>query len=216
MRRNSKRALAMILPAFAMASVIGAGYSTWFFGETTTSDVDNSIQVVVEGYTDIGVLEITEVTAKLTLDQRSGDYSTDNVSVAGAGNDYGLLVSGDVKYVHKATTEITLDNNYVFDVADYDYSITVTYNGGIQSYVKIGEDTPASYTKTYTDADNTFIAPKNVGTEVTLNATQLDQLIDPVWIAVPTTVEAYETMLDTVKGSTITIKVTATYNPAGN
>lgn len=219
MRRNSKRALAMILPAFAMASVIGAGYSTWFFGETTTSD-DDSIQVVVEGYTDIGVLEINEVTAKLTLDQRSGDYGTS--SVAEAGNDYGLLVSGDVKYVHKATTEINLDNNYVFDVADYDYSITVTYNGGIQSYVKIGTGNPDPYTKTYTykhtDADNTYkyIAPTKVGTEVTLNATQLDQLIDPVWLAVPTTVEAYETMLNTVKGSTITIKVTATYNPAGN
>lgn len=211
MRRNSKRALAMILPAFAMASVIGAGYSTWFFNETTTS-VDNSIQLVVEGYTDIGVLQITEATATLTMDQRTGNYGTGNV--AAAGTSYGLSVSGNVKYVHKATTEITADNNYVFDVADYDYSITVTYDGEIQSYVKIGNGDSATYTKEY-DLDGTYV-PNAVGEAVTLDATKLTELIDPVWVKVPNTPETYKDMLDAVKGSTIKIKVTATYSPTAD
>ena len=82
-----------------MASVIGAGYSTWFFGETTTSDSSNdSIKFVVEGYTDMGVLEIAEETnATLTLDQRTGDYDDGNVAVAGNSN--GNSSSGTVLIV---------------------------------------------------------------------------------------------------------------------
>ena len=219
MRRNSKRALAMILPAFAMASVIGAGYSTWYFGETTTTTSgDNSIQLVVEGYTDIGVLQITEASATLTLDQRTGDHDTG--SVAANGNSNGLIFSGNVKYVHSGTTTIddvpndTNGNNYVFHVADYDYSITFTYEGGITSYVKFETDTPES-TKTYTDVEKTYIAPTAAGEAgaVTLDITKLEELMHPVWVDVPESAGEYANMLTAVRGSTIKIKVTAEYNP---
>lgn len=207
MRRNSKRALAMILPAFAMASVIGAGYSTWFFGSTEINDTDSTLDITVVGYTDMGVLNIESNNAVLTLDQRGTGGEAD------IGNSNGLSITGEVKYTHTATVDAK--DGYDFELTDYDYSITVTYTGGITTYLSIG--TEGLSTKTYSDSepDFAFITPASES-GVTLNVDHLKKLVNPTWKKVPTTLDEYTEMRTAMGSSSIDITVTATYNPAGN
>ena len=207
MRRNSKRALAMILPAFAMASVIGAGYSTWFFGSTEINDTDSVLNITVVGYTDMGVLNIDASNAVLTLDQRGTGGE------AGIGNSNGLSITGEVKYTHTATAEPA--DGYAFKLTDYDYSITVTYKGDITNYLSIGDEDLS--TKTYSDSelDFNFITPASES-GVTLNEEDLKKLVNPTWKKVPASLGEYTEMRNAMESSTIDITVTATYNPAGN
>lgn len=207
MRRNSKRALAMILPAFAMASVIGAGYSTWFFGETEINDTDSDLNITVVGYTDMGVLTIESNNAVLTLDQRGTGGE------AGIGDSNGLSITGEVKYTHTPT--VAAEDGYDFELTDYDYSITVTYTGGITTYLSIGAGDLSTKTYSDSDPDFDFITPTSES-GVTLNEEHLKQLVNPTWKKVPTTLEEYTDMRTAMGASSIDITVTATYNPAAN
>ncbi len=206
MRRNSKRALAMILPAFAMASVIGAGYSTWYFEETTEiSDTDSTLNITVVGYTDMGVLTINTNSAVLTLDQRGTGGEATN------GTSNGLSIKGEVTYTHTAT--VPAQDGYEFELADYDYSITVTYTGNITTYLSIGDE--GLTTETYSDSEvgYEFITPTS-DSGATLNAEQLKTLVNPTWKRVPTSLVEYTEMRTAMESSSIDITVTATYNPA--
>lgn len=207
MRRNSKRALAMILPAFAMASVIGAGYSTWFFGSTEIKGTDSRLNITVVGYTDMGVLNIDTSNATLTLDQRGTGGEAD------IGNSNGLSITGEVKYTHTAT--VGAADGYDFELTDYHYSITVTYTGDITNYLSIGAGDLS--TKTYSDSqpDFAFITPTS-NSGVTLNEEDLKKLVNPTWKKVPESLGEYTEMRNAMESSTIDITVTATYNPAGN
>ena len=207
MRRNSKRALAMILPAFAMASVIGAGYSTWFFGSTEIKDTDSRLNITVVGYTDMGVLNIDASNAVLTLDQRGTGGEAD------IGNSNGLSITGEVKYTHTATGAAA--DGYAFKLTDYDYSITVTYKGDITNYLSIGDEDLS--TKTYSDSEPgfNFITPAS-DSGVTLNVDNLKQLVNPTWKKVPESLGEYTQMRTAMESSSIDITVTATYNPAAN
>lgn len=207
MRRNSKRALAMILPAFAMASVIGAGYSTWFFDSTEINDTDSTLTITVEGYTDMGVLTIDANTAVLILDQRGtgGEADEDNSN--------GLSITGEVKYTH--TNTVDAEDGYEFELTNYEYSITVTYTGDITTYLSIGAGDLS--TKTYTEDDVDFITPtSDSGGVVTLNAEQLKTLVNPTWKKVPKSLVEYTAMRTAMESSTIDITVTATYHPEAN
>lgn len=204
MRRNSKRALAMILPAFAMASVIGAGYSTWFFGSTEINDTDSTLNITVVGYTDMGVLNIDTNNAVLTLDQRGTGGE------AGIGNSNGLSITGEVKYTHTAT--VGAADGYAFKLTDYDYSITVTYTGDITNYLSIGAGDLSTKTYSDSDPDFNFITPASES-GVTLNVDNLEKLVNPTWKKVPTSLGEYTDMRTAMESSSIDITVTATYNP---
>ncbi len=207
MRRNSKRALAMILPAFAMASVIGAGYSTWFFGSTEISDIDSDLNITVVGYTDMGVLTIGTNTAVLTLDQRGTGGEATN------GTSNGLSITGEVTYTHTVTVDAK--DGYDFELTDYDYSITVTYTGNITTYLSIG--TEGLSTNTYKDSEGgfEFITPTAEGS-ATLDADNLMTLVKPTWKKVPKDLSEYTAMRTAMETSSINITVTATYSPDAN
>ena len=80
--RSKKFLVGTIIPALGLASVIGAGFSTFVFGETTaTNKADLTVQL--EDYASIGSFSITG-SMKLVLDQTPGALSGINPQGKGA------------------------------------------------------------------------------------------------------------------------------------
>ena len=80
--RSKKFLVGTIIPALGLASVIGAGFSTFVFGETTvTNKTDLTVQL--EDYASIGSFSITG-SMTLVLDQTPGALSGINPQGKGA------------------------------------------------------------------------------------------------------------------------------------
>lgn len=80
--RSKKFLVGTIIPALGLASVIGAGFSTFVFGDTTaTNKTDLTVQL--EDYASIGSFSITG-SMKLVLDQTPGALSSINPQGKGA------------------------------------------------------------------------------------------------------------------------------------
>lgn len=74
--RSKKFLVGTIIPALGLASVIGAGFSTFVFGETTVTD-ESKLAVQLEDYASIGSFSITG-SMTLVLDQTPGALSSIN------------------------------------------------------------------------------------------------------------------------------------------
>ena len=80
--RSKKFLVGTLIPVLGLASVIGAGFSTFVFGETTaTNKADLTVQL--EDYASIGSFSITG-SMKLVLDQTPGALSSINPQGKGA------------------------------------------------------------------------------------------------------------------------------------
>lgn len=80
--RSKKFLVGTIIPALGLASVIGAGFSTFVFGETTATN-KTDLTVKLEDYASIGSFSITG-SMKLVLDQTPGALSSINPQGKGA------------------------------------------------------------------------------------------------------------------------------------
>lgn len=64
----SKKKYLVVLPALAILSLVGAGFSTWYFGDETITD--STIDVGVTDYVDVGKMKVEEgADLRLVLDQ---------------------------------------------------------------------------------------------------------------------------------------------------
>lgn len=80
--RSKKFLVGTIIPALGLASVIGAGFSTFVFGDTTATD-KHDLTVKLEDYASIGSFSITG-SMTLVLDQTPGALSSINPQGKGA------------------------------------------------------------------------------------------------------------------------------------
>ena len=80
--RSKKFLVGTIIPALGLASVIGAGFSTFVFGDTTATD-ESKLAVQLEDYASIGSFSITG-SMTLVLDQTPGALSSINPQGKGA------------------------------------------------------------------------------------------------------------------------------------
>ena len=80
--RSKKFLVGTIIPALGLASVIGAGFSTFVFGETTATD-ESKLAVQLEDYASIGSFSITG-SMTLVIDQTPGALSSINPQGKGA------------------------------------------------------------------------------------------------------------------------------------
>lgn len=80
--RSKKFLVGTIIPALGLASVIGAGFSTFVFGDTTATN-KYDLTVELEDYASIGSFSITG-SMKLVLDQTPGALSSINPKGQGA------------------------------------------------------------------------------------------------------------------------------------
>lgn len=80
--RSKKFLVGTIIPALGLASVVGAGFSTFVFGDTTATN-KTDLTVELEDYASIGSFSVTG-SMKLVLDQTPGALSSINPQGKGA------------------------------------------------------------------------------------------------------------------------------------
>lgn len=114
--RSKKFLVGTIIPALGLASVIGAGFSTFVFGETTvTNKTDLTVQL--EDYASIGSFSITG-SMTLVLDQTPGALSGINPQGKGA-----HLEISELKITYTPTAGHGVNNT------DMDFTYTLSMGG---------------------------------------------------------------------------------------
>ena len=119
--RSKKFLVGTIIPALGLASVIGAGFSTFVFGDTTATD-KRELTVQLEDYASIGSFSITG-SMTLVLDQTPGALSSINPQGKGA-----HLEISDLKITYTPTPGA--NNKYI----DFTYTLSM---GGLSDVVTI-------------------------------------------------------------------------------
>ena len=151
--RSKKFLVGTIIPVLGLASVIGAGFSTFVFGETTaTNKTDLTVQL--EDYASIGSFSVTG-SMKLVLDQTPGALSSINPQGKGA-----HLEISDLKITYTPTAGHGVNNNdmtFTYTLSMGDLGDVVTISAGDTG--AIPWDTPAdanTNTLTWTVEDTDF------------------------------------------------------------
>ncbi len=172
--------LGIVFPVFTMATVVGVGYSTWYFNDLNTS---KSVDVVgdVTNVAQLGTFTLEASTAKFVFDQPASD------NPAGKG----LTMTGSIVCSYTEPTEdykvddglkVTVTLELSEEVAEY---MTLTFVGGAttKEYTNITTGTVFTY-----DSDDFSFAYKKV----------------------PSSLTEYETMRTALEGNTIlTVKLVA-------
>lgn len=174
--------LGIVFPVFTMATVVGVGYSTWYFNDLNTS---KSVDVVgeVTDVAQLGTFTLETSSAKFVFDQPT----TDNP----AGK--GLTMEGSIVCTYTAPTE--------------DYKV----DDGLKVTVTLELSTAASEYMTLTFADGATTkeyTDTTIGNGFTYDSTALTfAYIDE---KVPSSLAEYETMRTALEGQTIlTVKLEA-------
>lgn len=200
--KMKKFVLAFGIPVLAVASLIGSGYATWYFNSDVKSDNDGKIGLKLTGKAVGARFQHSGENIKLVLDQTDdvpGDGKLDDrlgVHFEGTFNeslvaDDGDATTTDDKFVIGTSYIVTTTINIPSEVATY---VNFTFDG------KTSSATSLTLTKTkefkYTDlvgeTKNTFDV-FNISDVTVAYATDKE----------PSTVSAYNTMLDAVKDQTI-------------
>lgn len=114
--RSKKFLVGTIIPALGLASVIGAGFSTFVFGETTvTNKTDLTVQL--EDYASIGSFSVTG-SMKLVLDQTPGALNSINPQGKGV-----YLEISELKITYTPTAGHGVNNT------DMDFTYTLSMGG---------------------------------------------------------------------------------------
>lgn len=180
--RKNKLLISTLLPVAAFVSVVGAGYSAWYFQGTSTASSTANITVtpVVAG----GGISVSSSVHGLTLDQED---TTHNPSASGiTWNDITLTYTAD-DTVGEGSTEAEGTGTI---------SWTVTTPNEFDTYVNITKSGTWSITDIY------------VGQTFTLNKATLGLS----YKAEPTNYTQWKAMHDDLNGKTITVEFEVTYN----
>lgn len=206
--KMKKFVLAFGIPVLAVASLIGSGYATWYFNNDVATANDGKIELELTGKAVGARFQPSEENIKLVLDQTDdvpGDGKLDDrLGVHFEGTfkeslvaDDGDATTTDDKFVIGTSYIVTTTINIPSEVATY---VNFTFDG------KTSSATSLTLTKTkefkYTDlvgeTKNTFDV-FNISDVTVAYATDKE----------PSTVSAYNTMLDTVKDKAIGISFAA-------
>lgn len=188
--------LGIVFPVFTMATVVGVGYSTWYFNDLNTS---KSVDVVgeVTDVAQLGTFTLETSSAKFVFDQPTSD------NPAGTG----LTMEGFIKCTYTEPTEdYKVDNGLKVTVtlelstaaAEY---MTLTFADGFADDATTVDATTKVYTDTTTTPGADFTGFKYDSTAFTF---------DYIDGKVPSSLTEYETMREKLEGQTIlTVKLVA-------
>lgn len=174
--------LGIVFPVFTMATVVGVGYSTWYFDDLNTS---KSVNVVgeVTNVAQLGTFTLETSSAKFVFDQPASD------NPAGRG----LTMEGSIVCTYTAPTE-----GYKVDDG-LKVTVTLELSTEAAKYMTLtfaGED--GATTKEYTDT--------TIGTGFTYDYDDFSF----AYKKVPSSLTEYETMRTALEGKTIlTVKLVA-------
>lgn len=135
--RSKKFLVGTIIPALGLASVIGAGFSTFVFGDTTATN-KYDLAVELEDYASIGSFSVSG-SMKLVLDQTAGALSSINPQGKGAHLEISEL---KITYTPTAGHEVkNTDMTFTYTLSMGGLSDVVTISTGASG--AIPWDTPA-------------------------------------------------------------------------
>ena len=197
-----RRILGIIIPVLAGVTIVGTGFSVWYFTDNTGKTATTSVDVNLSGYAEIASITIPN-TANYTLDL---DSSTDtgihlNNSTASATADQ--ISDVTVNLNANALNGETLER-------DLTVTATIKFTGGLDSYVSFVLDNgPVSSWTGTTGTFTTTIDTARVTTTTTLNVPDLALTFS--WKDEPTTVDEWNDLNTVVKGSSLDITYTVAW-----
>lgn len=178
--------LGIVFPVFTMATVVGVGYSTWYFNDLNTS---KSVDVVgeVTDVAQLGTFTLETSSVKFVFDQPKSDDNPDGT---------GLTMSGSIVCTYTAPTE-----DYKVDDG-LKVTVTLELSTAAAEYMTLTFADGAK-TKVYTDTTTT---PGADFTGFTYDSTDFTFAYEKV----PSSLAEYETMRTALEGNTIlTVKLVA-------
>lgn len=202
-----KKIFATVLPILAGITLVGTGFSVWYFTSNNTT-ADLSVDVDMAGYVSVGSLTPTSTATKLYLDStKTGDNGQNGINLMSSDSDY---VSGnDINLTFTATTEDsgTFSGNATV-------TLTLTVDNDVDSYIAFGlegETFPSTpnaeeSTTTYTYTTDS-IAVNDATVRIDMPAFTFAYESGKE----PTNVDSYNTLAGVITDSTITIEYELTW-----
>ena len=200
-----KKIFATVLPILAGITLVGTGFSVWYFTSTNTT-AELSVDVDMAGYVSVGSLTPTPTATKLYLDSTTtGDNGHNGINLMSSDSDY---VSGnDINLTFTATTE---DSGTISGNATV--TLTLTVDNDVDNYIAFrleGETfTPnageSKTTYTYT-TDSIAVNDATVSIDMPAFTFAYESGKEP------TNVDSYNTLAGVINDSTITIEYELTW-----
>ena len=180
--RKNKLLISTLLPVAAFVTVVGAGYSAWYFQGNPTADTTTGITVepVVAG----GGIEISSSSHGLTLDQNTNDLNPSGTGITWK----------DITLTYTADNTVGEEEGKA--VGTGTISWTVTPPAGFETYVNITKSGSWDIADIY--ANETFKLDKD---DLGLS-----------YVAEPTNYTQWKAMYDALNGKTIRVEFAVTYN----
>lgn len=190
--RSKKFLVGTIIPALGLASVIGAGFSTFVFGDTTATN-KYDLEVKLEDYASIGSFSVSG-SMTLVLDQTPGALSSINPQGKGV-----YLVVSSLTITYTPTAGHGVNNT------DMDFTYTLSM-GGLGDVVTISTGATGDIPWDTPVGDNTDT--------LTWTVAATDFSIAYVAEAEPTNVSSWESLSSKISGLTEkpSLKVDAALN----
>lgn len=173
--------LGIVFPVFTMATVVGVGYSTWYFDDLNTSKSENVVGEVTN-VAQLGTFTLETSSAKFVFDQPASD------NPAGTG----LTMEGSIVCTYTKPTEVYEVNNGL------KVTVTLELSPAAAEYMTLtfAEDAPT--TKEYTN--------ETIGTGFTYDSDDFSF----AYKKVPSSLTEYKEMRTALEGKTIlTVKLVA-------
>ncbi len=200
-----RRILGIIIPVLAGVTIVGTGFSVWYFTDNNSSSASASVNVNLSGYAEIASITIPN-TANYTLDLDSSS-STDtgihlNNSTARATADQ--ISDVTVNLNANALNGETLERNLTV-------TATITFTGDLGNYVSFALDNDPVFSWTGTTGTfTTTIDTASVTATTTLKVPNLPLTFS--WTdEQPTSVEEWNALNKVVQGSKLNITYTVAW-----
>ncbi len=195
-----KKIFATVLPILAGITLVGTGFSVWYFTSTKTT-AELSVDVDMAGYVSVGSLTPTPTATKLYLDSTTtGDNGHNGINLMSSDSDY---VSGnDINLTFTATTE---DSGTISGNATV--TLTLTVDNAVDNYIAFGLE-GETFTPNAGDSKTTYTYTTD---SIAVNGATVSIDMPAFTFAYesgkePTNVDSYNTLAGVITDSTITIK----------
>lgn len=204
--KMKKFVLAFGIPVLAVASLIGSGYATWYFNNTVAPDNDGKIGLELTEKAVGAKFQHFEENIKLVLDQ------TDDVPGDGKLDDRsGVHFKGTFSESLEADDgDVTTTVDKFVDGTSYIVTTTISIPSAVAGYVNFTFNGQTSSATNLTLTKTQEFKYADLAGEIK-NTFEVFKISD-VTVAYanePSTLAAYNTMLDDVKGQTIDFSFTA-------
>ncbi len=200
-----KKIFATVLPILAGITLVGTGFSVWYFTSNNTT-ANLSVDVDMAGYVSVGSLTPTPTATKLYLDStKTGDNGHKGINLMSSDSDY--VSDNDIDLTFTATTE---DSGTISGNATV--TLTLTVDNKVDSYIAFGLE-GETFTRNAGDSTTTYTYTTD---SIAVNGATVNIDMPAFTFAYesgmePTDVDSYNTLARVITDSTITIEYKLTW-----